>query len=561
MSLQDSSAVVSAARSVAWVSGAFTAVVAILLLATWVQLESSAPLDNPLLERLEGRLRSAPEDAELAEEVRALDLLARRAYLTRRWQLTAGGWLLAVGAAVLLGAIAVVRSTRQSQFSVPRRLQPQALWAAASTGRRRLITIGGVVLGVAVVFAVVARDPLGTGDDVAAAGPSRAQELANWPSFRGPDGNGIATAVDAPLDWDGPSGRGVAWRVEVPLAGYSSPVVWEDRIFLTGADRTHEEVYCFDVATGELRWRHQVDGIPDSPERGPRVHKDTGYAPSTVATDGQRVFAVFPTGKLVALSADGDRLWARGLGVPDNHYGHSSSLLLHEGLLLVQWDQHVDSQLMAFDGSSGEVVWRVPRSVISWSSPIRVHTGNRWELILTNSTSVDSFDPGTGVRLWGHDCLDGEMGPSAAFGDGWIFAVNDYATAVGIRLTETGAEVVWTNEEYLPDTASPVVVDGLVFLATSYGTLACLDGATGAVRWTHDYPMGFYASPVVVGDLVYCLDLDGTMHVVRASEVFEEVAKAALGEPAAATPAVVQGRIFLRGEKNLYCITGHEEAS
>jgi outer membrane protein assembly factor BamB len=235
--------------------------------------------------------------------------------------------------------------------------------------------------------------------------------------------------------------------------------------------------------------------------------------------------------------------------------------MLHEGLLLVQWDQHVDSQLMALDSSTGEVEWRVPRGVISWSSPIRVHTGERWELVLTNSTSVDAFDPATGVKLWGHDCLDGEMGPSAAYADGWFFAVNDYATAVGIRTVGDGTEVAWTNDEYLPDTASPVATNGLVFLTTSYGTVACLDATTGKVLWTQDFPMGFYASPIVVGDLVYCLDLDGVMHIVRASETFELVAESALGEPAAATPAVVGGRIYLRGEASLYCITGDLEES
>ena len=140
----------------------------------------------------------------------------------------------------------------------------------------------------------------------------------------------------------------------------SSPIVWEGRIFLTGADDESRQLYCVDADSGKLLWQHDVDGVPGSPDSGklPEVLDQAGFAAPTPTTDGKYVAAVFATGELVCVDTQGKRNWIRHLGVPNNHYGHASSLLCHEDLLFVQYDQKENSQLLAFNLASGKPVWQ-----------------------------------------------------------------------------------------------------------------------------------------------------------------------------------------------------------
>lgn len=545
-------------RRIAWVAGVFAAVVGLLMLATWVQIQVVAPLDNPALASLLDQLKSDPSNEALKDQIRSLDLLARKAYFTSQWQLRTGGMLLLGSVIVLLTALKLGAGNKLSPPDSANCAEGHRFWQLAARGRRWITVGASAVFGLTLATAWLTHADLGNGNpfEAAATGASREDFLANWPAFRGPDSNGVATVTSAATEWNVESGEGIAWKIETPLPGYSSPVIWQDRLYVTGADKTTREVYAYAAETGELVWRHAVDDIPGGPERAPRVHGDTGLAPSTVAVDGEHVFAIFPTGDLVALDLDGNRMWGKNLGAPDNQFGHSSSLVTYEGLLIVQYDQRSDGRLLGLDVLSGEERWRVPRSSVSWSSPILVNTGSRWELIVTNSTSLDSFDPASGVKLWGLDCLGGDMGPSAAFADGMVFAANDYASAVGVKLGASGAEIVWEYDQFLPDTASPLATAEHVFLTTSYGTVICLDAKSGEQRWQRDFDMGFYSSPILVGDAVYALDLDGTMRIFKASDSFELVAEPELGELAAATPAFVGDKIYLRGDKFLYCIEG-----
>jgi outer membrane protein assembly factor BamB len=631
------------------VAAAFSAIICVLVIAGYLQVRAVDPLNSPALQSLVDSLSQDPANEELQQQVRALDLLARRAYFTSRWQLRTGGALLLGGVATLLVALRVMSSERR-KLPLPAGPGEDQSWLMAARTRRWVAASGATLLGATVVAAVLSHSELtsttpfasgeapavaesdtgaaeeaATGDEqtaetepqpaiataaaddppagevsepaasepqavvvtaepspteagspepvkvaAAAAEPtptpvaiekpvSEPAPAANagpggiWPNFRGPGGNGVAAVSSAPTDWDGESGKGVKWKVEVPRQGYSSPVVVSNRVLVTGADKEVREVYCYDADSGKLMWRKEVPGHSGE---APKVHGDTGYAAPTMATDGSRLFAIYATGDLIGFDLDGNQLWTRSLGVPKNHFGHSSSLLSHESILIVQWDQSADARLLGLDVTTGKDVWKVERTTISWSSPICVDTGGRYELILTDGKAVTSYNPKTGAKLWGEECLSGDMGPSAAFADGMVFVANDYAIAAGIRLGVAGHEIVWEYDEVLPDTASPVASGGYVFIAASYGVISCLNARTGALHWEQEYDDGFYASPIVVGDSVYAIDLQGVTHIFKAARQYTPVAEPALGETSAATPAVVDGRLYLRGEKHLFCITG-----
>lgn len=380
----------------------------------------------------------------------------------------------------------------------------------------------------------------------------------SWPSFRGPGANGHADDAHPPLTWSVEDGENVLWKTEVPKPGMSSPVVWENRLFLTGADQASREVYCFDTDTGELLWKHDLSGIPGSPaaDELPDVTETSGLAAPTATTNGRYVAAIFATGELVGLNMEGERIWARNLGVPKNPYGHASSLLSHEDLLFVQYDQEEDSKLLAFEFASGNPVWEAKREVISWSSPILVDNKGRMELILTNSEAIDSYDAQSGRLLWNVRCLTGEVAPSAAYADGVVYVANEYAAASAIEVGDHGSEpkVLWQWADILPDVASPLATADYVVLPSGYGIVTCLNAKTGEVLWEHEFDYGFYSSPILVEDRVYLIDRSGAMHVIRMDDKFELLGTSELGERAYATPAFVADRIYIRGAAHLFCI-------
>ena len=396
---------------------------------------------------------------------------------------------------------------------------------------------------------------------------SATEEVQGWSSFRGPGGRGYALDANPPLAWSAKDGTNILWKTAVPTHGMSSPVVWGKRLFLTGADPGGRRLYCYDTDTGKLLWQHDVDGVPGFPAGSapPEVLEQTGWAAPTVTTDGRSVAAIFATGELVGVDMEGKRLWGRHLGVPRNHYGHASSLMSHQGLLFVQYDQETDSKLLAFDLASGEPAWQVKRDVISWSSPILVDNRGRMELILTNSRAVDGYDPMTGKLLWHVECLGGEVASSAAYADGIVFVSSEEAglSAIDIGGHDAQPKILWKWDDALPDAASPLAKDGYVILPTGFGVVSCLDAKTGKLRWEKEFDRGFWSSPVLADDRVYLIDSHGGMQVFRLGDAFELLGAPGIGEAAYATPAIVGERIYIRGLTHLICIaaetvsTGH----
>jgi outer membrane protein assembly factor BamB len=348
----------------------------------------------------------------------------------------------------------------------------------------------------------------------------------------------------------------------VAAPGFSSPVVWQDKLFLTGGDQNARLVMCHAVDDGRLLWKTRVS-VAESPATPPEVTEDTGYAAATPATDGNFIYAIFATGDLVCLDFKGRQIWGKNLGVPHNPYGHSSSLLLADNRLIVQYDDENSQVLYAFAPNTGEILWKTLRkSIIGWSSPSFIETSQGPLVVLLTSETVEGFDLKTGQQRWlTADCMRGEVAPSIAYDKGKIYVANDNACAAAID-PETG-KILWKNETaVLPDVASPVVVNDLLYLFTSAGLVVCLDATTGKQCWEQEVPETFYSSPIVVGGKILAIDLTGQAIVLDPQrDRYAEVARNPLGERVMATPACLGNKLFLRGVKHLFCLEASDSAT
>ena len=400
--------------------------------------------------------------------------------------------------------------------------------------------------------------------------PAPEQFAVNWPRFRGYQGLGHAEGDEYPVKWNGTTGDGVLWSAEVPLPGESSPIVWGDRVFCTGADEQTREVYCFDAATGKLLWTRKVENEISAEDEPPEPTEDTGYAAPTMATDGSRVFAIFANGDLAAFDFEGQQLWTRSMGPPDNYYGHASSLTTWPGMVIVQLDQGSDpeaeeSALVAIDATTGKRVWETPRPVPnSWSSPIIIEHEGRPQVITTANPWVISYNPDTGEEYWRANCLQGDVGPSPTYCNGLVIAAQDGADLVGIRpygegdVTDT--HIAWKTAGNLPEAVSPLCDGHYIYVLTGWGMLTCFDMG-GKQLWEHDMGASFYGSPTLAADRIYIVDREGLMHIFKGGSTFAAVGSAPLGEPSNCSPAFVRGRIYIRGEKHLFCIGEEQETS
>jgi outer membrane protein assembly factor BamB len=550
----------SIAKRIAITSAVLAGILSVLMIANFIQTKSVDPLNSLAISQLMTQLQQNPDDTVLIEQIRALDLLARRAYFTYQWQIRTGSYLLFAFVLVLLLALKYMSSLEPRLPDLSKSPEPDEKRKSNLLSRRYILFSGLGIFILAFVLGILSQTELKKAgivearDSEAAGIPGIDEIRDNWPGFRGPEGIGIAYHSDVPTEWDGPSGKNILWKVPVPHRGYNSPIVWGKRIFLSGADRRTQIVYCFDADSGEILWQTELNDIPGSPERRPQVNEDTGYAAPTMTTDGERVFVLFATGDTACLDFEGNRVWAKNLGMPDNHYGHSSSLITYGDLLLIQFDQITGGRLLALRTHSGDMVYDQPRDVeISWASPILVNTGKRAELILNSNPFVMSHDPQTGKELWRVKCMQGEIAPSLAYADGMVYAVNDYARLVGINLGET-PDVAWEYLDDLSEVSSPLAAKGLLIMAASYGTVTCFDSKTGERFWIEDFDEGFYSSPILVGDNVYLMDMSGTLYVFKADKEFQLVSQNELGEMAVTIPVFMHDRIYIRGVKNLFCI-------
>lgn len=592
------------AQNIAVIAGIFCSVVALLLLLNFWQISKADPIESKALEVLVERLKEDPNNDGLKAEIRSYDLLVRKAYFNSQWQIQTGALLLIFGAVVLAFALRTYYSAK-AKIEAPEKVVENEI-ASRILAQKGIIIVGAVifVLAFAASFASVnyldkynieapvaenVSQPAGEGiqvidvgtpktdsaqavnnvdsavSDVVATDSAKtevapaavvlsAQNIKNnHNSFRGPFGQGISYHKNIPTKWDGAAGTNIAWKTAIPKHGYNSPVIWGDKIFISGSDNQSREVYCFDRATGKLLWTGKADNIQGSPANPPKVTADTGLSAPTLATDGNNVYAIFATGDVIAFDMNGNRVWARNLGVPDNHYGHSSSLIVWDGKLFVQYDTNRGGKVLALKTDTGETAWEKTRSSkISWASPVLAYVGGKYQLVLTADPIVAGYDIKTGEELWQVKCMMGEVGPSVGFADGIVVAANEYAKMVAIDVNTKS--VLWEADEYLPEASSPLAYNGLVVVATSYGVLACYDIKTGEKYWEHDVGKTLYSSPTYADGKIFMMDNDGVMRVYELGKEMKLISENKLGEKAGTTPAFANGKIYIRGDKNLYCI-------
>jgi outer membrane protein assembly factor BamB len=419
----------------------------------------------------------------------------------------------------------------------------------------------------------------------------------NWPQWRGPDSLGVSQEKDLTLEWS--VTQKIHWKTPIPGRGHSSPVVWGQRVFVTtaiegpvlpgakavmhmaggkefdhqdsvGADRLHTmKVFCLDLETGQVLWeRTAYEGnVFDN------RHRKNTYASPTPITDGHYVYAYFGSEGLYAYDFSGKRIWKASLGgIATMGMGVASSPTLWQDLVFLQCDQDNGeaSFLAAVNRKTGREVWRVRRTTLeSWTSPVLAKVGQRTELIVNARELVVGYDPANGKELWRVKGVGANPVPTPVIGHGLAFfaAGAGDKRSMAVRLGATGDltdtdKVVWKYNKGTAHIASPILYKDYLYLMTDTGLMTCLDAKTGEVRYEGErvpIPATFTASPVAVDGKILITSEDGDTYVVQAGPKHKILRSNPIGESVYASIAVAQGKILIRGEKNLYCMSGKKE--
>ena len=521
------------------------------------------------LTALKQQLLQEPDNASLLEEVRQRDLAVRSSKLRQLDFTGLAALMLLVSAAV---TVAAFKWLGHLQGIAPEPSEDtQEPFRRRRLAASRMALVASASLLAAVSLFMTQRVSSGWLTSAVSVAPNYAlpQALAqNWHRFRGFAGAGVSSHNDIPTRWDGATGKGIRWKTRIPLSGYNSPVVWDNRIFLSGATDKERTVYCIDAASGDILWTGDVPTAPMAGGKKLDVMEDTGLAACTMATDGVRAYAIFATGDLAAFDYNGRLLWHKNLGVPDNVYGHASSLEVWQDRVLVQYDQAYagdgKSRLYALDGATGRVVWETKRPVSgSWTSPIVGPVGKAYQLIAVADPWVMAYDPDDGKEIWRAEHVGGEAAASPILMGDLVIAVEPNAQSVAIRPGGTGnvteTHLAWRNEDAGPDISSPVTDGQRLYLVDTYGTLYVVNAGSGKLLYEHEFERTIKPSPSLVAGKLYVLAENGAMFIGTADNAgYTLETTSLLGERCLASPAFMAGRIYIRGTRHLYCIA-HEQ--
>lgn len=419
---------------------------------------------------------------------------------------------------------------------------------------------------------------------------------SNWPQWRGPNGCAVSQETNLPTHWS--ATENVAWKASPAGPGVSSPIVWADQVIVTsqvgdasiksgthprlsrdddslsvrekpiGGQRRDRSaavyliVEAFARSDGKRLWEYRIEATGSFPES----HESHNLATPTPTTDGRHVYAWFGNGQIVCLDMDGRFAWSRHLGEDyppfENKWGHGSSPSLYDDLLILLADHHQRSYLLALDKNTGKNRWLVDRESahVSHSTPLVIREPDGDALIANSSQRIDAYDPATGDLKWHAGSWRQTPIPSPLYHDGVIYMARGYrnsdilALRTGGSGNVTDSHILWRTPgggSYVP---SIIYYEGLIYMTNEVGVVTCADAATGERVWRKRLGGIFFASPVAADGKVYFLSETGETHVLRAGRKPEVLAANAIDERFIASPAIAQGRIYLRSDRALYAI-------
>jgi outer membrane protein assembly factor BamB len=411
----------------------------------------------------------------------------------------------------------------------------------------------------------------------------------NWPQWRGPLANGVAPHGDPPVEWS--ETKNVQWKTELPGRGSSTPVVWDNQVFILTAIPTGKKVavkpdavppgpnahmvdpaseaqrftvMALDRETGKVLW--QQTAREKVPHEG--FHRDHGYASGSPVTDGKSLVAYFGSNGLFCYDLSGRLLWQKGMGLQRTRYGYGegTSPALHGNTVVILWDHEGEDFIVALDVRDGKELWRQKRDEpTGWSTPLVIEHEGRWQVVTNGMNKVRSYDLSTGELLW--ECAGTTLNaiPSPVAGLGLVFVTSGfhgnalYAIRPNGRGDITGTPaVVWSKKKHTPYVPSPLLYGSRLYVPSwNNPVLSILDAATGNVLvGAHRLEgiQGVYASPVGAAGRVYLVGRDGNAAVLRNAEKIEVLARNRLDDGFDASPAVAGKQMFLRGLRFLYCL-------
>lgn len=388
----------------------------------------------------------------------------------------------------------------------------------------------------------------------------------NWPTWRGPLGNGHSTEKNVPVKWDEKS---VTWKTELPGIGQSSPIIWGNRIFLTTALEGGKQrmVFCVDRTNGKILWEQIAwKGEPE------KTHKMNGHASPSCVTDGEHVYAFFGKGGLHCYTVDGKHVWSRDLGEFAGNWGTGASPILLGDLLIQNCDATDKAYLLAVNKKTGKDVWKTPRDVPprgGWSTPVLIETAKGKELVLNGEKGADSYDPETGKHLWFSKSVRGRGEPTVTPGKGVVYVLNGqpgnfYAVRLGGSGDVTNSHVVWSaSRAGGRDQPSPIVIGNYVIVVNMKGIATCYDATDGKLVWKQRLQGQFVGTPMAVNGQAYFTNEAGDTYVIEPGPTAKIVAINKLNAPGKeifrATPTPMEGQLFIRSTKTLYLIENQQK--
>ncbi len=407
----------------------------------------------------------------------------------------------------------------------------------------------------------------------------------NWPSWRGPNGNSASSERLFPTTWS--KGKNIKWVVPLPERGNSSPIVWEDRVFLSQAEENGalRSLMCFNRADGRLMWKSEIRyARPES------KHETNSYCAASPVTDGERIYVSYGSAGFYCYDFSGRELWHRNFGPHQHQWGDGSSPILSGELCVFFHGPGPGSFLVAMDKRTGETVWKIDQPVVaagperedgfagngngmvgSFASPMVVDTGRREELVMTFPESIRSFDLASGKEFWRCSGLNPLVYSSPLWSDGAVIAMGGYfGPMISVRAggmgDVTGTHRLWKSGKTPHRLGTGVVSDGLVFVFDRPGFAQCIDAKTGESLWQERVRgqganNAIWGSAVLAGDHIFVVNQSGETIVLKADAQFEVVSINPLGEKANTTPALSDGEIFVRTDTQLWCIADTQRSA